>query len=72
MHLEPPKYNSRITGYFPRIKTANIVHTVLESDVEEQEDNMLSDNDIYIESKERVLQIAENPFIFSVSFNREY
>ena len=48
------------------------MHTVLQSDVEEQEDNMLSDNDIYIESKERVLQIAENPFIFSASFNREY
>ena len=44
------------------------MHAVLESDVEEQEDNMLSDND----RKSLVLQIVENPYMFSICSIRKY
>ena len=45
---------------------------VLESDVEVQGDNMLSDNDRQSLNKEHVFQIVKSPYAFSVCSIREY
>ena len=39
--IQSMRNNSRIIGKFPRIKTANTVYKVLNSDADEEEDNVL-------------------------------